>query len=153
MESRPIGIWMEAKILKLRRNRKKEIFGFPLLVRQDFSKKSVLTEESGKNFSHPPTPFCAPEWAALIRPRSGGSRGDQGLSFFFSEPLKRNSNSNFPEIRYSGKNLIIEEFSNFSFVLGFLDPRSNLFPTEDHEGVRIGSGGNPNIRNRRFSRE
>ena len=73
MESRPIGIWMEAKIVKLRRNRKKEIFDIPLLVRQDFSKKSVLTEESGKNFSHPPTPFCAPEWAALIRPWSGGS--------------------------------------------------------------------------------
>ena len=50
MESRPIGIWMEAKIVKLRRNRKKEIFDIPLFVRQDFSKKSVLTEESGKNF-------------------------------------------------------------------------------------------------------
>ena len=83
MESRPIGIWMEAKIVKLRRNRKKEIFDIPLLVRQDFSKKSVLTEESGKNFSHPPTPFCAPEWAAFIRPWSGGSWDDQGLSFLF----------------------------------------------------------------------
>ena len=29
---------MEAKVLKLRRNRKKEIFGFSLLFRQDFGK-------------------------------------------------------------------------------------------------------------------
>ena len=89
---------MEAKIVKLRRNRKKEIFDIPLLVRQDFSKKSVLTEESGKNFSHPPTPFCAPEWAALIRPWSGGSWGDQGLSFLFesfSEEIRTQISRNF----------------------------------------------------------
>ena len=38
MESITTGRWMEAKILKLRRNRKKEIFDIPLLARQDFSK-------------------------------------------------------------------------------------------------------------------
>ena len=141
---------MEAKILELRRKRKK--FSVFQLRFGRILGKSVLTEESEKNFSHPPTPFCAPEWAALIRPWSGGSRGDQGLFFSFLEPLRRNSNSNFPEFQISGK-FVHRIFSNFSFVLGFLDPRSNLFPTEDHEGVRIGSGGNPNIRKRRFSRE
>ena len=48
MESITTGRWMEAKILKLRRNRKKEIFDIPLLARQDFSKKSVLTEKVEK---------------------------------------------------------------------------------------------------------
>ena len=38
---------MEAKSLKLRRDRKKEIFDFPLLIRQDFE-KSVLTEKVEK---------------------------------------------------------------------------------------------------------
>ena len=38
MESITVGRWMEAKILELRRNRKKEIFGFSLLVRRDFGK-------------------------------------------------------------------------------------------------------------------
>ena len=38
MESLTVGRWMEAKILELRRKRKKEIFDFPLLVRQDFPK-------------------------------------------------------------------------------------------------------------------
>ena len=41
-----------------------------------FSRKSVLTEKKWKNFSHPPTPFCAPMWAALFRPWSGESRSD-----------------------------------------------------------------------------
>ena len=45
MESITAGRWMEAKILELRRNRKKEIFDIPLLTRRDFSKKSVLTEK------------------------------------------------------------------------------------------------------------
>ena len=48
MESMAKGKWMEAKILELRRNRKKEIFDIPLLTRQDFSKKSVLTEKVEK---------------------------------------------------------------------------------------------------------
>ena len=76
MESMAKGKWMEAKILELRRNRKKEIFGFLTFDSAGFSKKSVLTEKSGKNFSHPPTPFCAPKWAALFRPWSGESRSD-----------------------------------------------------------------------------
>ena len=41
---------MEAKILELRRNRKKEILVFSLLVRQDFPEKSVLAEKKWKNF-------------------------------------------------------------------------------------------------------
>ena len=48
MESITEGRWMEAKSLKLRRNRKKEIFDIPLLTRQDFPKKSVLTEKVGE---------------------------------------------------------------------------------------------------------
>ena len=102
MESITVGRWMEAKILELRRNRKKEIFDFPLLVRQD-SPKIGSDLKSGKNFSHPPTPFCAPEWAALIRPWSGGSRGDQGLFFSFwslSGEIRSQISRNFkiPEI-------------------------------------------------------
>ena len=77
-----------------------------------------------------------------------------GAFLFSLEPLRRNSNQNFPEFRISGRILIIGDFRVSHVVLGFLDPRSNLFPTEDHEGVRIGSGGNPNDdERRRKSRE
>ena len=75
-----------------------------------------------------------------------------GLSFLFeslSGEIRTQISRNF---YFRGKS-VLEDFSNFSFVLGFLDPRSNLFPTEDHEGVRIGSGGNPNNEERRRSRE
>ena len=51
---------MEAKILELRRNRKKEIFGFLTFGSAGFPKKSVLTEKSGKSFvcsSRAPFPF------------------------------------------------------------------------------------------------
>ena len=40
---------MEAKILELRRNRKKEIFEYSTFGSAGFSQKSVLTEKSGKN--------------------------------------------------------------------------------------------------------
>ena len=83
------------------------------VIRQDFVIKIGSSRKKWGNFSHPPTPCCAPERAALIRPRSGGSRGDQGLSFFFSDPLRWPSNSNFPEIRYSGKNFDHRRISNF----------------------------------------
>ena len=141
MESITIGRWMEAKILKLRRNRKKEIFGFLTCGSAGFSKKSVLTEKSGKNFSHPPTPFCAPEWAALIRPWSGGSRGDQGLFFLFGASqekfeFKFPGNSNFR------KNLFIEEFrvshSFWDFSIRdriYSQPRT----TKGFESVRVGT--------------
>ena len=39
---------MEAKILELRRNRKKEIFGLSTFVSAGFSRKSVLTEKVEK---------------------------------------------------------------------------------------------------------
>ena len=152
MESITIGRWMEAKILELRRNRKKEIFGLSTFDSAGFFQKIGSDRKSGKNFSHPPTPFCAPEWAALIRPWSGGSRSDQGLFFSLwslSGEIRIRISRNF-KFR---ENFDHRRFPSFSFVLGFLDPRSNLFTTEDHEGVRIGSGGNPNSRGRRFSRE
>ena len=75
-----------------------------------------------------------------------------GAFLFSLEPLRRISSSNFPEIQIPEK-FVRRRFSNFSFVLGFLDPGSNLFPTEDREGVRIGSGGDPNDDERRRSRE
>ena len=48
MESITAGRWMEAKILELRRNRKKEIFGLSTFDSAGFPQKSVLTEKVEK---------------------------------------------------------------------------------------------------------
>ena len=67
------------------------------------------------------------------------------------EPLRRNSNRNFREI-FPGK---FRASENFEFLISFWDfsiRDRKKFPTEDHEGVRFGSGGNPNKDERRRSR-
>ena len=142
MESITIGRWMEAKILKLRRNRKKEIFGLSTFVSAGFFQKIGSDRKSGKNFSHPPTPFCAPEWAALIRPWSGGSRSDQGLFFSLwslSGETRIRISRNFEN---SGRILNVEDFRVSHFVLGFLDPRSKFSQprtTKGFDSVRVGT--------------
>ena len=108
--------------------------------------------KSGKNFSHPPTPFCAPEWAALIRPWSGGSRSDQGL-FFSLWSLSGETRIRIPRNFEVPGNFDHRRFSSFSFRSGISRSAIENFPTEDHEGVRFGSGGNPNDDERRRSLE
>ena len=70
-----------------------------------------------------------------------------GFSSFLrasEEKLKSKFPGNFPEkFRAS---------VNFEFLISFWDfsiRDRKKFPTEDHEGVRIGSGGNPNNNERR----
>ena len=46
-----------------------------------FFRKSVLTEKSGKNFSHPPTPFCAPSGPPLFGLGAGDHGAIRGFSF------------------------------------------------------------------------
>ena len=73
---------MEAKILKLRRNRKKEIFDIPLLARQDFSEKSVLTEKVEKiSPTHPRrfAPQSGPPFFGLGAGNRGAIRGFSSL--------------------------------------------------------------------------
>ena len=61
---------MEAKILKLRRNRKKEIFGFlTFWLGRIFPEKSVLTEKKWKKF------VCLLRAPSPLYNFGGGSRG------------------------------------------------------------------------------
>ena len=143
MESRPIGIWMEAKIVKLRRNRKKEIFDIPLLVRQDFSKKIGSDRRKWKKFLPPTHAVLRSRVGRLYSALERGVLGRPGAFFSFRELLRRNSNSEFPgNSIFPGRNLSSKKFSNFFFVLGFLDPRSNFSQprnTKEFESVRVGT--------------
>ena len=71
---------MQAKILELRRNRKKEIFDIPLLARQDFSEKSVLTEKVEKFVCLLRAPFPFQNFG-------GGSWGLRRVCLLFVEVL------------------------------------------------------------------
>ena len=83
MESITVGRWMEAKSLKLRRNRKKEIFDIPLLTRQDFSKKSVLTEKVEKISPTHPRRFALQSGPPSFGLGAGNRGAIRGFSSFF----------------------------------------------------------------------
>ena len=138
---------MEAKILKLRRNRKKEIFGFlTFWLGRIFPEKSVLTEKKWKKFL-PPT--HAVLRSNVGRPLSALERGIAerlGAFLLFSEPQRET------QIEISGnfrENFELRRNLSFSFRSGISRSEIENFPTEDHEGVQIGSGGNPDNNERR----
>ena len=150
MESITIGRWMEAKILKLRRNRKKEIFGFlTFLARQDFSRKIGPDREKVEKISPThPRRFalqCGPPYFGL----GAGNRGAiRGFSSLF-QSLKEKPKSRFSEIL---GNFELRKNLSFSFRSGISRSEIENFPTEDHEGVQIGSGGNPDNNERTMTK-
>ena len=78
--------------------------------------------------------------------------GRPGAFFSFRELLRRNSNSEFSGIStFPERNLSSKKFFEFLFEFLFRSgiSRSEIefLPTEEHEGVRIGSGGNPKMTN------
>ena len=117
MESITIGRWIEAKILKLRRNRKKEIFGFlTFLARQDFSRKIGPDREKVEKISptHPRrfALHCGPPYFGL----GAGNRGAiRGFSSFF-RASKRDSNRDFRN--FSEK---FRASRKFEFLISFWD--------------------------------
>ena len=149
MESITIGRWMEAKILKLRRNRKKEIFGFlTFWLGRIFPEKSVLTEKKWKKFL-PPT--HAVLRSIVGRPISALERGiaERLGAFLLFQSLKEKLKSRFPEF---SENFELRGNLSFSFRSGISRSEIENFPTEDHEGVQIGSGGNPDNNERTMTR-
>ena len=132
-ESITIGRWMEAKILKLRRNRKKEIFGFlTFWLGRIFPEKSVLTEKKWKKFL-PPT--HAVLRSIVGRPISALERGiaERLGAFLLFQSLKEKLKSRFPE--FFGK---FRASRKFEFLISFWDfsIRDRKFP---NRGPRRGS--------------
>ena len=70
---------------------------------------------------------------------------------FFSRASEKKFELRFPGISISGKKSDLKEIFEFLFRSGISRSEIEFFPTEDHEGVRIGSGGNPNKDERRRS--
>ena len=131
---------MEAKSLKLRRDRKKEIFDFPLLIRQDFWKIGSDRKKWKK--------FLPPTHAVLRsnvgRPLSALERGiaERSGAFLLSlEPLRGNSNRNFREI-FRG-NFELRRILSFSFRSGIsrseIEKNSQPRTTKGFDSVRVGT--------------
>ena len=66
---------------------------------------------------------------------------------FFSRASEKKFELRFPGISISGKKSELDSFFEFLFRSGISRSEIEFFPTEEHEGVRIGSGGNPRITN------
>ena len=114
---------------------------FPLLVRQDFPKKSVLTEKVGKISPTHPRRFALQSGPPFFGLGAGNRGAIRGFSSLF-EASPEKLESRFPGILISGKISIVEDFRVSHFVLGFLDPRSK-FPqprtTKGFDSVRVGT--------------
>ena len=66
-----------------------------------------------------------------------------GFLFFSRASEKKFELRIFRNFYFSGKKSELKEIFEFLFRSGISRSEIEFFPTEEHEGVRIGSGGNP----------
>ena len=100
-----------------------------------------------------PRRFALQSGPPLFGLGAGGLGATRGFLFF-----SRASEKKF-ELRFSGisifpgRNLSSKKFFEFLFRSGISRSEIEFLPTEEHEGVRIGSGGNPKRRTMTKSRK
>ena len=119
------------------------------LARQDFSRKIGPDREKVEKISptHPRrfALHCGPPYFGLGAGNRGAIRGFSSLFGASPEELE----SKFPGILNFREDFDHRRISSFSFRSGISRSEIENFPTEDHEGVQIGSGGNPDNNERR----